>query len=202
MTYGELTNIHAYHLDRLIEFGAGTPGALGWKAEEDHDRRLAIFSQLGNFNGRSVLDVGCGHCDLYRVLSETYTRFSYTGIDQMQPFLEVANHRFANTAGVELLLGDFTEDALPCADFVVASGALSYRCAEKNFIYKMIDKLYGHCRMGFGFNLLAAVDYAEGLLVAYDPDAILAYCKTLSSRVELVNESVGNDFTLFLRKSV
>jgi SAM-dependent methyltransferase len=200
MNVSELTEIQAYHLDRLIDFGPGTPGALGWKHDENHELRLEAFSNLGDFNGHSVLDVGCGHGDLRVVLAKRYDRFHYTGIDQMQPFLDVAIQRHGKAANTDFLLGDFTADELPKADYVIASGALSYRCEAPNFIFAMLNKLYDCSAIGLGFNLLSRVDFSAGILVAYDPAVILAYCQSLSSRVELHSDCVGADFTVFLHK--
>lgn len=196
----ELTEIQAYHLDRLMEFGPGSAGALGWKNNENHSERLNLFCGLGDISGQSVLDIGCGHGDLYEVLANRFFDFTYTGIDQMQPFLDVAINRYGSFPGAGFLLGDFTADALPRADYVIASGALSYHCVQPRFIFNMIDKLFAATGIGLGFNLLSKVDYAEGILVAYDPAIILAYCRTLSSRVELRPNSIGDDFTVFLYK--
>jgi SAM-dependent methyltransferase len=200
MNIAELTEIQAYHLDRLIDFGPGTPGALGWKHDENHELRLEAFSELGDFSGRSVLDVGCGHGDLRTVLEKHYEGFSYTGIDQMQPFLDVALQRHGKSAKTDFLLGDFTVDELPKADYVIASGALSYRCAAPNFIFAMINKLYAASAIGLGFNLLSRVDFTTGILVPYDPVLILAYCQSISGQVQLRSDSVGDDFTVFLHK--
>ena len=200
MNIAELTDIQAYHLERLMDYGPGTPGALGWKHDENHEARLEVFSRLGDFTGKSVLDVGCGHGDLHGVLTKHTTNFSYVGIDQMQPFLDVAVARWGNSVNTEFILGDFTEDKLPRADYVVASGALSYRCGQANYIFTMIDKLFRSSAIGLGFNLLSRVDFSEGILVAYDQALILAYCQSLSSQVELIPDSVGDDFTVFLYK--
>ena len=198
MNISELTDIQAYHLDRLLEFGPGTAGALGWKSSENHDRRLDIFCGLGDISSRSVLDVGCGHGDLYRVLSDRFAGFDYVGIDQMQPFIDVAVKHYGEQNRAAFELGDFTADSLPQSDYVIASGALSYRCCEPDFIFKMLDKLFAACRIGFGFNLLSQVDHADGILVAYDQAAILAYCQSMTSRVKVQSSSVGDDFTVFL----
>jgi SAM-dependent methyltransferase len=173
---------------------------LGWKADKNQELRLGIFSQLGDFTGRSVLDVGCGHGDLRRLLASYTDNVSYTGIDQMQPFMDVAVARHGTAKNTVFMLGDFTADQLPTADFVIASGALSYRCSAPNFIFTMIAKLYAASAIGLGFNLLSMVDFSGGLLVAYDQATILAYCQSLSGRVELIPDSVGDEFTVFMYK--
>ena len=193
--------ILAFHTDRIEEFGTGTPEALGWKTPESQQRRFDMLAEIGDLNDRSVLDVGCGHGDMRAYLGEKFPRLHYAGIDQMKPFLEVAFARYGNWPNTTFYLGDFSTGTLPEVDYVLASGAMGYRSREPDFVLQMITRLFGLCRLGFGFNLLRRVPHPGGILAAYEPAPIVAHCRQLTPHVVLREDYLEDDFTVFLYRS-
>jgi trans-aconitate methyltransferase len=187
-----------YHRARVASFGRGTPAALGWKSPRSQTARFEVLAEIGDLNGHSVLDVGCGHGDLRAFLGERYPDLHYLGIDHFEPFLEVADERYASWPNTGFLLGDFTTARLPEVDYVIACGALGYRTQESDFVVRMIDKLYASCRVALGFNLLRHIPEGEAVLAAYDPEPIADHCRRLTSRVSLREGYLPDDFTVFL----
>jgi trans-aconitate methyltransferase len=187
-----------YHRARVASFGRGTPAALGWKTPRSQTARFEVLAEIGDLNGHSVLDVGCGHGDLRAFLGERYPHLQYLGLDHFEPFLEVASERYASWPNTSFLLGDFTTARLPEVDHVIASGALGYRSQNSDFVIRMIDKLYSSCRVALGFNLLRHVPDGEAVLAAHDPATIGAHCRRLASRVSLREGYLPDDFTVFL----
>jgi len=49
-----------------------------------------------------------------------------------------------------------------------------------------------------GFNLLTQVDPPDGLLTAYNPGFITAYCRQLTPNTMLTDGYRENDFTIFM----
>lgn len=88
---------------------------------------------------------------------------------------------------------------LPMHDYVLASGSLNYAGTDPAYIYKAISRLFDLSRLGLGFNLLRKVPY-EGLLIAYDPQDIVSYCRTLSNNVVLMSDYDVEGFTVFVYK--
>jgi SAM-dependent methyltransferase len=198
MEFVDRSVIYRYHQERIEMFGAGTTSALGWKAEENQTKRFEILSQIGDMNGLSVLDVGCGHGDLRGYLGKKYPGLRYAGLDQMEEFLDVATERYGDLPDTTFYLGDCWTADLPNMDYVLACGLLAYRNSKPDFIFRMIDKLFASCRLGLGFNLLKKVDQPGGLLVDYDPQAILNYCRELTPKVVLREGYADDDFTIFM----
>ena len=189
--------VFRYHRDRIQEFGAGSPGALGWHPE-GQQVRFRTLAQIGDLAHHSVLDVGCGYADLYPYLRQRFAGVQYTGIEQMPELLDVARARYLHAPGVVLRRDDFLRAPLPRSDYVLASGALNYRHRHPQFIYQAIEKLFASCRLGLGFNLLSAEQPSNGSLLAYDPAAIKAFCETLAPRVVLLDGYWEGDFTVFM----
>lgn len=192
--------IRLYHKALLGKYGSGTAGALGWMQEEGQQARFGMLSRIGNMNGCSVMDAGCGHADLFVYLRNQYPSIVYHGCEQMPELLNIAAHRYKGEKNITLYLGNFLRNALPVTDYVLASGSLNYRHEEDGFIYKAISTLYAQCRLGLGFNLLRGGVDADTLLVAYDAQEIIRFCSTLSNKVELQEGYWQDDFTVFMYK--
>ena len=190
--------INRFHDDRTKEFGLGTVEALGWYDKEAQQNRFEILSKIANLNDFTVMDVGCGYGDLYPFLLEKFPAINYVGIDNNPSLLDIALERYGAYSHTKFLLGDFTGPEVPPADYVLCSGGLSYRNQDPGFIKNIIEKLFHASRNGFGFNLLSKVKNPGGILVAYDPKEILNICRELTLHVQLHDNYLPEDFTVFL----
>ena len=194
--------IFRFHKSLVERFGAGTTRALGWRNIEGQWMRFEQLSQIGDLSGHSVLDAGCGHADLFAFLKKRFSSVTYYGCEQIPDLLQVATQRYGREKNVTLLQGDFLDPAMPMTDFVLASGSLTYRHSNDDFVYKAIESLFANCRIALGFNLLSGSVEPNTLLRAYDPDDILRFCRTLSKTVQIQTGYWPDDFTVFLYKDL
>ena len=192
------TIIH-YHRHRIDTFANGTVEALGWRGIESQIKRFEALSRVGDLNGCTLLDVGCGYGDLKGYLDQRFSDFTYIGIDQMPEFISEAKDRYKDRPDTHFLQTDFTVVELPNVDFVIASGALGYRCEDPEFYGNMIRKMYDSADQAFAFNMLDAERFPEHpLLVGHDRDKIIALCRTLSPRVTVARDYLEDDFAVFM----
>lgn len=191
--------IFRYHNLLAEKHGSGTTGALGWMQPEGQQARFEKLSRMGDMNGCSVLDAGCGHADLFLFLRATFPSVVYHGCEQMPALLNVAAHRYKGEKNITLWLGNFLQQGLPLTDYVLVSGSLNYRHEDADFIYKAIESLYAKCRLGLGFNLLSYTEDGT-LLASYDATDIVRFCNGLSDKVELHEGYWKDDFTVFMYK--
>lgn len=195
------TVIH-FHRHRIAQYQAGSSMALGWKNQHSQDARFAALMPIGNMQGCTVLDIGCGYGDFKAYLDHHATDYSYTGIDMMPEFIDAAQARYADHGNAAFYQCDFTQQTLPEVDYVFASGALSYRSENPDFFLAMIDKLHRAARCGLAFNMLDAAYFpSHPLLVGHDRATVLDFCQNLSAQVELVSGYLSDDFTILLRKT-
>jgi SAM-dependent methyltransferase len=189
--------VFRFHRGRIREYGAGSPGALGWHPV-GQQARFKVLAQIGDLSHCSVLDVGCGYADLYPFLKQRFAGVQYHGIEHMPELLDVAQERYFHAVGITLRLGDFLREPLPLSDYVLASGALSYRHRDPRFVHQAIERLFASCRLGLGFNLLSWEPPGGGPLAAFDPAEMVAFCETLAPKVVLVDGYWEGDFTVFM----
>ncbi len=178
--------------------GADSSFALGWRNEHDQQVRFEILACIADLNGKTVMDAGCGYADLYPFLKKRYPKMAhYYGIEQITELADEAILRYGHLPDTSFIANNFLYADLPVCDYVLASGSLNYGSSVGGFIYTAIEKLYSRCSTGLGFNLLRHMP-VDGTLVAYDPDDILTFCKTLSPTVVLKTDYDEVDFTVFI----
>lgn len=201
MTLQEKATIIHYHRHRIGEFEGGTVEALGYRGEESQAKRFEALSTVGNLNGCSVLDIGCGHGDLKGFLDARFHGFSYIGIDQMAEFILHARSLYGQRPSCYFCIADFTEAELPRADYVFASGALGYRCGNSDFPFAMIEEMYLVAKKALAFNMLDAAKFpSHPLLVGHDVERVVEFCRRLSRDVRLVRGYLEDDFTVLMYK--
>lgn len=194
----EKATVLRYHQDRL---GGTSFHALGWKDLESQQKRFDALCRMGDLNGHSVMDMGCGTGDLKYYLDLHYREVTYLGIDQVPEFIEEAKRKFQHIKNAFFFQGDFTTDGFPQVDYVLASGALSYHSKNLLFPYTMILKMYNAAKYGIAFNLLDKEGFnSTGLLKAHDRYEILSYCKLISKTAELITDYLPDDFTIVMHK--
>jgi SAM-dependent methyltransferase len=190
--------IFSYHQSLTENYGSGTTGALGWLRPEGQQARFEMLSRIANMNNCSILDAGCGYADLLPFLKNKYEDLNYYGLEQMPELLTIAAERYQNEQLTTFLHGDFMKCALPVTDYVLCSGSLSYYHHNDDFVFTAIEKLFNHCRLGLGFNLLCGGVPKDSLLVTYSPDEIYRFCKMLSPETTLHQGYWDNDFTIYM----
>ena len=199
MNLFEKATIINYHRHRIETFAEGTVGALGWRRVESQIKRFEVISDVGDLSGRTLLDVGCGYGDLKEFLDRRFSNFTYIGIDQMPEFIAEAKTRYENYPATHFSQTDFTKADFPTVDYVIASGALVYRCYDPDFYADMIRKMYQAATQALAFNMLDAAQFPDHpLLVGHDRDEIAAFCRTLSPQVTVTTDYLEDDFTVFM----
>lgn len=195
----EKATILHYHRHRIDTYCSGTVETLGWRGIESQVRRFEALATVGNLLGSHVLDVGCGYGGLKGYLDRTVSAFTYIGIDQMPEFVTEAKSRYPDDGHTFFYQTDFTAVEFPRVDYVMASGALGYRCHNPDFHTDMIRKMYAAANRALAFNMLDAARFPEHpLLVGHDCEAITAFCRELSPCVKVMRGYLEDDFTVLM----
>jgi SAM-dependent methyltransferase len=196
----ETTKLKEFYQEKYKKYG-NDPKSLLWSSKgAAHQRFRQVWAEL-DFEGKSVLDVGCGFGELAKFIAKRAQNFTYRGIDIVPEFIEEARKQFPQH---EFDVSDYlTDNTIKRHDIVVASGILNSN-VEDNDEYRKdaIKKLYNLSTSCTVFNMLGAhpqpqnevdsnVWYADSL-------EILEYCMSLTHRVIMRHHYHPTDFTVFL----
>ncbi len=197
----EKATIMHYHRHRITTYKAGTVKALGWRGSESQLKRFEALADVGDLNKACILDLGCGYGDLKGYLDQKFSDFTYIGIDQMPEFIAEAQSIYSHHTKTTFHQSDFSRLAFPEVDYVLASGALGYRCADPDFYTDMISKMFAAAKVALAFNMLDAACFPDDpLLTGHDAEQILGFCRSLSPRVKVIQGYLEDDFTIFIQK--
>lgn len=124
-----------------------------WTSEEEQFYRYAVMAKFINWNGCSVLDVGCGQGDLMKYIKDRSKAVTYTGVDVSQEMIKTAKTRFPDG---DFIHADFLADSFQPKphDFVFGIGTFCLRTDNQlDYLKKSIEKLFKLSRRCLGINL-------------------------------------------------
>ncbi|MGF2033933.1 MAG: class I SAM-dependent methyltransferase [Nostoc sp. CmiVER01] len=184
--------IHKYKFDAK---------ALDWGNQKSQELRFSILTQIGQLDGTSVLDVGCGLADLLGYLQRCGISLDYTGYDITPAMIDFAHQRFPH-AHLEIrdLMANF--NPLPQFDYVLASGIFYLRQVEPMaYLESMIRRMFSLCRRGVAFNTLSCFASEQNPNEFYaDPVQMLAMSLKITRYVVIRHDYLPHDFTVYLYK--
>lgn len=175
--------------------------SVAWGSRKSQKTRFEALSQIGNLEGRTILDVGCGLGDFYGWLKGRYSRLRYTGIDISPSMIEVASSnypgvKFETTSVFEL------QRMKPLYDYVFASGIFNRRIPRhKCFVRDTIKKMFALSKSGIAFNIMSKkADFMDKKEYYADPGEMLNFCLGLGRKVILRHDYMPHDFTVYIYK--
>jgi ubiquinone/menaquinone biosynthesis C-methylase UbiE len=192
--------IYWYHRKQSKRWPDDGARSLGWTDRDSQHARFSVIANSVEFDGQTVLDLGCGYGDLYPFLTAQYSIPSYLGVEQHATFYQQAKARHQNPM-CAFTRGDISTMPLNSHDVVVASGSLNYASKNEHYLTSMITRMYGLANKTLVFNLLDKHYYpARQLLVSYHPQGVYRFCKTLCEDVTLIDGYCDGDFTIVMNK--
>jgi trans-aconitate methyltransferase len=187
--YNERLKAHGYN-----------PKSLGWGEKDRAALRFEILSSLWDFEGKKVLDFGCGFGDLGNFISKKYNQFEYIGVDINENLVATGKEMYPNAdlrVG-DLLKGEFTEPV----DFVLSSGVFNHKLSDNvKFIESCFEQFNQIATKGIAVNFLSdKVDFQYEYTYHTNPAWALDLAYKFSKRVVLRNDYMPFEFTIFIFK--
>jgi len=190
-----------YYSELTLKHGISVR-SLDWGSVESQQLRFSVLAQVGELNGSSVLDVGCGLGDFWAWLKESKQQLKYTGLDITKNMIELARQRFPDASFHEGTLMEIDGESSGRYDYIFASGIFAR--IEKfpfRFMQEMVKKMFCLCSKAVAFNSLSAWASQKDSGEYYaDPLEVLNFCRTVTPWVVLRHDYHARDFTVYLYK--
>jgi SAM-dependent methyltransferase len=196
-----VTDSDNFYIKLLDHFGH-SPKTVGWESLESQQARFQALADATNWEGKHVLDVGCGLGDLYDFIKRNYPKTAYTGFDELTPLIEQAKRAYPSGHFICESLADFPKEKK--FDCVVCSGAFNFRQKEDQFafLHRQVEALMGLTSDVMALSLLSDEMYKDESfhysLFYYDREAVKTCLSDLGD-VTLMDGYLVNDFTVSIR---
>lgn len=192
--------IAAYY-DRLVDQFGYSPRALDGLHRDSLLLRYQALSEVLNFTGKRVLEVGCGFGDLGTFLKARYENLEYVGVDISLRMVEVGSqvHPDLDLRHKDILHGPPSETF----DVVLAQGIfyLLGDDAERK-MHLMIHTMFNLASEALAFCTLSTWASTQNHREFYaDPLKTIAFCRQLTPRLVLRHDYLPNDFAVYLYRS-
>lgn len=192
------------YYSRLLAEHGPVPAALAYKATKQQTKRYASLSNIEPIaRTSSVLDVGSGLGHLCDYLRDAGWKGTYTGIDINPDLIAAAQQRLPND---QFILGDILEDDLgQNFDYVFCGATIQHKpkyCDPTVYLERMVRTMFGLAQKGVSFDIFSdkVDDHLDECLYA-DPNYLLSFCYTLTTRLALHNEMRPFELMVYLYKN-
>lgn len=188
--------------DRQLSQQGDRPEALRWSGTGQHLHYESLL-EIGDINGRKILDYGCGKGDLCQFLRDKDIQVEYSGFDINEKLIALAAKKFPE---VDFRIFDVEKDVL-CEefDYIFLCGVFNLNVQGLDETVKnVLIKLFKHCRHALAFNALSAHSPEKGFELHYvSPEDIFDFAlKNLSPFVALRHDRMVYDFTMFIYRDI
>lgn len=201
--YEKYKSINNAFFDKQMNTGANKHSVVGW-SPASQEKRLNKILNLGDFNGKSILDVGCGIGGFYDFLRTKVKNIQYTGFDINEGMLIKARQLYPEVAGQFKRVDILEQEIDERFDYIVSVGPLNLFLNEEtnySITLKMIDQMFRYCKTGLAFSMTSALSKKKkDDTFYYQPEIIVQHIKSYCNNYRLDHSYLPHDFTLFCYK--
>lgn len=169
------------------------------------DIRFKVLTEIGDFRGKRILDLGCGIGDFYQYLQDHNIDCEYTGYDINQNIVQLAKERFPD---INFEVKDILEEEFPKFDYIVSTSSFNNRLEHiqnYDFVHRILKTCYNHIEENGGIAidfLVSYVDYKYDYAFYYEPERVFSLSKKITRRVMLRNDYPLFEFAIYLYKDI
>ncbi len=195
-----IEDLQSHYKNLFIRHG-DSPEAVQYTSLESQERRFKFLIEIGDLNGKSILDFGCGTGQLYAYLQAQGIAVNYHGIEIVDEFITLCQSKYPSQRFGKI--DDFSDKTF---DYVFVAGVFNNLTKNNQEFYQSTLKtLFGMTRIGLSFNMMSAyVDYQDpGLFYEY-PENVFGFLKkevtpyvALRNDYEVKPGVIPFDFTVY-----
>ncbi len=194
-------NDHSLEFYSQLVYNAADEHGIVAQSQMSHLRRFNAMLQLGDYHGKSLLDIGCGLGGFYNFLLERGIETDYIGID-INPDM-IAKAKEMNPAMADrFMVFDIIENDFPRKfDYSIAIGILNLHFGgdinnEMNF--SLMKQMAKHSEKGFAVSMTSNLSPKPTPNTYYfDAKTIIDQTLNITKNYKIDHSYLPNDFTIF-----
>ena len=174
------------------------------QSEYSHLKRFEEMLKLGEFNGKTILDIGCGTAEYYNFLQKLNIDVEYYGTDISEDMISVAkkmNPKIAQNLFVHDIISnnlDRTFDYIICIGIINLDfeGKLNIEMTEQ-----LLSQLDKYSNIGFAISMTSSLSKnpTKGTYY-YKASEIIDFVSKIINNFTISHSYLPHDFTLFCYK--
>lgn len=184
------------YYDALLDKHGPTIDVADLGNKDGYLRRYEVLSEVCDFTGKSVLDVGCGLGSFCDYLYMGFYGVRYTGVDLSERMIEAARKK--HPGGTFIVVDIFERSIMQRHDIVIGNG-IFYLLKERQceYMMKLVEKMYESAKEAVAFNCLSRGAKGEFWAKPYQVlREVMAFCPKVTLRADYL----PNDFTVYMYK--
>lgn len=172
--------------------------------ERSHALRFLKIMELGNFEGKSILDVGCGLGAFYKLLKERSIKADYYGIDINQRMIQKCKEKYPEIADHFRVHDIIAENFERNFDYIIVVGLINLDFGANinmEMTERLINQVHKHANIGYSLSMtssLTSKPSAESYY--YKPELIVSMVSSLCNNFKLDHTYMPHDFSIFCYK--
>ncbi len=203
MDYNQVKEKNLEYFSNLLEEGVDEHYAVA-QSKISHLKRFDKMFELGDFNGKRLLDVGCGVAGYYGYLKERGIDVQYTGIDINPKMIEAARETYPHLHK-RLFVHDIIERPLDESfDYIISVGPLNLKFAgslNMDLTGRLVRAMYEAATAGIAISMTSSLTKKPHPGTYYfDPVEVMKDATGFCSNVRLDHTFLPHDFVLFCYK--
>ena len=180
----------------------------GWGSLASQNTRFQQLFRNVKFEGRKILDFGCGTGDLVAFLVKQNSDFSYLGVDVSTRLLDQAQDQYRDNSQVQFCLGDLNSCEEKIVKFApnisVASGVFTLKRPlndNREFAENLMDQMFEITSDMVAANFMSTeVDYTNLKNFHFEPETVSEFGHGLSDQVAIYQNYGLWEFTIQIHK--
>ena len=169
-----------------------------------HLKRFEKMLELGDFNNKRILDVGCGIGGFYDFLKEKNVACDYTGIDIIPRMIDAAKERIPEIRDKFFVFDIIEKKMNKTFDYVVSIGPLNLEFESglnMDFTMRLLKEMFQLAAIGSALSMTSSLTQKPGKeTFYYDPVVILSETVKFCSNIKIDHTYLPHDFTIFCYK--
>lgn len=200
MGYDEVKSLNIEYYSKLLRESDDVHHVVA-QSKISHLKRFKKIFELGDFKGKSLLDVGCGIGGFYGFLKERGIEVDYSGIDIHPQMVDKAKKCFFDIPE-RFWVHDIIERPLgKTFDYLIAIGPLNLKfpgALNVDVTVQLIKRMYGMCNLGMAISMTSVLSKKKQPdTFYYNPLKIMERVLPFCQNVKLDHTYLPHDFVLF-----